>query len=521
MPLTPVAHPGFSGGLNLRDQPDVVDASQAVDLLNVTFTDRGAVRQRDGYAAFTAGAGANRYDSLAPFYTSAGTRQLVAGAGNRLEALDTAGAVVASTTSPTASPHYFARFGGPAAEVMYVSNGTDQLRQWNGTAWSTPAWTGNSPTGRFVAVTPWDNRLVNARKTGTTAAANPSTVLFSDVAETGAPLNWPANNYVQVTPGDGEPITGLAVWRDYLFVFKESKFFVFYGTATAADGTPEFQYRPVEAGVGLVAPGAVCVGPEGVYFLDRRGVFRTSGGQPEAVSDLVAPLFSGETSDFYLGGALNQAQLSACRMCWHDEQVYLSFPVGSDSACSRVLVFDPAYKWWSLWGLPAAALASFRGGDQPKLVFAASSGANHVMRMDSQYSTDAGASISSRWMSGWFDFGDTGIKSVRELKVWGKGKAVIGTAQDYRVSGVGKVVDFAQGTDVWGTGSDGQTWGSGSPQTWGSGQALTPQLVRGVARRGTTFALTVTSTNGERWMVLRVAAHLRSRRTPSMVRVDT
>ena len=39
----------LSGGLNLRDKSDAVGEKEAVDLLNVTFTERGAVRQRDGY----------------------------------------------------------------------------------------------------------------------------------------------------------------------------------------------------------------------------------------------------------------------------------------------------------------------------------------------------------------------------------------------------------------------------------------------------------------------------------------
>ena len=95
---------GFGGGLNLRDGPDVVSEDQAIDLLNVLFTTRGAVAQRSGYAKLTQAEGTNRYDSLSPFYKADGTKQLVAGAGNRLEAISTAGAVVASSAAPTANP---------------------------------------------------------------------------------------------------------------------------------------------------------------------------------------------------------------------------------------------------------------------------------------------------------------------------------------------------------------------------------------------------------------------------------
>src|SRR3954451_20354928 len=94
----PYAFADFSGGVNIRDKADAVGDKEAIDLLNVTFTERGAIRQRDGYQDLTTADLTNRADSLAPFYTAAGVRQLIAGCGTRLEALSTAGAVVASQT---------------------------------------------------------------------------------------------------------------------------------------------------------------------------------------------------------------------------------------------------------------------------------------------------------------------------------------------------------------------------------------------------------------------------------------
>jgi hypothetical protein len=82
----PFAFNDFSGGLNLRDKADTVGDKEAIDLLNVTFSERGAIRQRDGYADLTTADLTNRVDSLAPFYTAGGVKQLVAGCGTRLEA---------------------------------------------------------------------------------------------------------------------------------------------------------------------------------------------------------------------------------------------------------------------------------------------------------------------------------------------------------------------------------------------------------------------------------------------------
>ena len=179
MPLAPVSLPTFAGGLNLQDQPSAANPSQAIDLLNVTFTERGAVKSRDGYAQLTTTAGTARYDSLAAYYTTSGTRQLVCGLGPKLQAVSNLGVSVATDTTVTASPHSFARFGGPTGEYLFAGNGTDQLRRWDGTSFTTPSWAGTAPTGRFLGATAWDNRLVNARHSGTTAGNNPSTVRFS------------------------------------------------------------------------------------------------------------------------------------------------------------------------------------------------------------------------------------------------------------------------------------------------------------------------------------------------------
>ena len=86
----PYAFQDFSGGLNLRDKSDVVSDKEAIDLLNVTFTDRGAIKQRDGYTDLTSADLTNRVDSLGVFYSASGSKHLIAGCGTRLEALSTA-----------------------------------------------------------------------------------------------------------------------------------------------------------------------------------------------------------------------------------------------------------------------------------------------------------------------------------------------------------------------------------------------------------------------------------------------
>lgn len=516
MPLTAVPFAGFGSGLDLTSQPSDVAPTAAIDLLNVVFTERGAVKQRDGYGILTAAEGTNRYDSLAAFYTSAGTVQLVAGAGSRIEALDTTGAIVATQTGAAASPQFFSRFGGPTAELLFITNGSDPIRQWNGAAFSSPATTGTAPTGKFLAVTPWDNRLVNARRTGATAGDSPSTVRFSDP---GVPLAWPANNYIELAPGDGEAITGMAVYQDRLIVFKESRFFTFYGTGSDSTGLPIFNYHAVDTGIG--SSGAMCVGRDGVYFLNSHGIYRTTGGAPVLVSGQLDPFFQGSPSDFYLGGTLAQASIGAARMVWHDERIYVTVPTGASSVNTRILVTDPRFGWWSLYDLPAAALATFKIASRPELVFALSSGLKHIGRHSAAFLTDNAAAVNWRWRSGWFDYGSTSVKTIREAKLWGKGALRIGIGRDYQTAKNAQTLQLAPLLDRWGDGTTSDTWGDGTnaADLWASGVSLKPKLYRS-AVRGTVFSVELSNSGPDPCALYKLSTHLRGQRTPTVVETE-
>ena len=95
--------PPITKGLVLKSQIDNIDPSMMMDGLDVTFSSRGSFRTRDGYGVLTDAEGTNRYDSMAAFYTTSGTKHLVCGAGNRLEAVNVSGGVVASSTGMDSS----------------------------------------------------------------------------------------------------------------------------------------------------------------------------------------------------------------------------------------------------------------------------------------------------------------------------------------------------------------------------------------------------------------------------------
>ena len=595
MSYTSVPSAPLSGGLNLRDSPEQLDPSQAYDLLNVRFNQRGGVQSRPGYQAFTGGttlsapttvsattitvvstaafdtAGSLTIgsatpltvtytgktattftgcsgvtavaaigtavtlpatDSMGSFYTGSAW-QIVSGLGNKLEVRGTTGALVASgTVATTANPHYFTPFGGPAAPLLWAANGTDQLRKWSGSAWTTPTWTltpaaspAPNPTGKFVAVTPWDNRLANARYSSTSGGQNKSSVRFSLPY---LPESWDGFNWVDLTPGDGESIMGMVSYDNYLIVFKETKFFTFYGTGTAASGVAEFQYRAVDNGIGLAAPGLLCVARDGVYFLSRKGVFKTDGGAPQLVSDIVDPLFTGNTNVLYGGYPINFASLTKARMFEHNQQIYLACPTGTSAYNDTTFLYDIRFNWWSRWDtkIAAAVPVDVSGTNAgPSIIFALSTPTDRsIGKMADSLATDAGAGIPSRIKFGFSDLGASAVKTVRESQLWGVGTVRFAVGKDFKGStnatevALGSISDtWADGTiasDVWADGTTSDTWGGG--QNGGVGTAR--NSVRGLVMGAEIYSSSATVPPA--WSVNKIIYRVREQRVPTVQRTD-
>jgi hypothetical protein len=521
--LTSYPFQGFGKGLNLRDKPDAIDPAEAIDCLNVVFSDRGAIEQRPGYDNLTA-ALTNRVASLEPFYQSSGTKQLLAGCGTRLEALSSAGAVVASATGLTNAVWDFVRFGKPNAEVAYAGNGSDGLRKWNGTEWTAPTATVNGEAGKAMpkagALAVWPaggNRLVATGFSTTTggpggATSSPDHVWFSDA---GDPESWhtktPEENDVQLMPGNGEPIKAVIAWRELIFVFKETVFFVFYGVGTNSEGSPEFLFRAVEAGVGMVSPRAVCVHHTGVYFMSRQGVYRTTGEEPELISSLIEPLWTRDVSPFFKGGTIEQGAITECAMGTHEDRIFLSYPTASTN--NRTLVYDPQFEWWSLYSIPASCLVSFRPSSAPELVFGYASGEKMVGRHALTYTNDDGTAITSRWRSGWFDLANPDVKTLRSAKVWGSGVVEMGRDADFlNNSGPTEILEM-EGTTGSVLGGEGTLGGEG---ILGDIAQDLLEAYLGTDVRGTTFSVIFSNeTLNQDWSIHRIDHHLREVRMPS------
>lgn len=510
MAYSPYTFDDLGAGLRLDLKADALGESEAIDALNVVFTEGGGIQSRAGYTEFTDANLTNDAESLFPYYTTSGDRHLLAGCGTRLEALQTDGTVIASDTGNTDEVWQFARYGTPStfgSEKAYAGNGNDLLHSWDGTTWTAEA---NTPKAGALAVDAETNRLVATRFLTTAGgpdasadSSSPSHVYFSDAGDA---ESWDVDNFIQLTPGDGEQIQACISWREFVFVFKESKFFVFYGEETDRTGAPVFQYRTVDAGVGAVGPKCVAACEMGVFFLDRRGVYLTTGGEPELVSGPIDPIFLGGIEAYFQGGEASQGNLGEADVTVVGNRLYVTYSTdGVDF--DRMLALDYVDGWWTLFDFAATAISPYALADEDELVFATT--ANKIMRHGAGLSDDDGTDITSRWRGGFHDLGIDAQKRIREQKVWGTGQIAMGVSADYkRDVGFEVQLDLRDANTVnWNT----ENW---NVDTWATPAARIVKLRRyailahltSVAIRGVT----------NQWSVHRITHHVAHMRKPSI-----
>ena len=255
-----------------------------------------------------------------------------------------------------------------------------------------------------------------------------SRIRFSNA---GAPETFGADDYVDLTPGDGEAIVAIVEFANMLFVFKQTKFFVFTGTSIDATGGAIFNYRTIPAGVGAVGYLAACVAPDGVYFVDRTGVYKTGGGDPVRVSSELDPWFTGMTQASYNGPSLYTSLMPGAGIDWALGRLYLTVPTGASAR--HTFVLDLRTGIWTLWDVSAYSVSSHVDTTGELIVIFAHSGG--ISKMRTSDTTDDGVAVSWSYQSGMYDLGvPDQEKVVRLSRVTGTGNVTLLRVRDFETS---------------------------------------------------------------------------------------
>lgn len=352
MPLTPYVVEGFDG-LNLRDDPYAVGATGCTACSDVEMTPMRHVQPRPGFAVRSTISTLSSAATFRFLWALPGNNYVLGVRGSGIiHTYDQTGAQIATSATGTAtsSDAYSAvKLGGGT----YVANGSGpRFINTAGAVFTVAGWTGFTPVGACLAVTPNSGRLV--------CEDGNDRVRFSGA---GDPTTFDTTDYVDLAPFDGESIRAIVTWRDLTFVFKRTKMFVFTGEGTDAGGGAIFNYRAVTNIPGLDFDGnAVTVARDGVYYVSSTGVYVTTGDQPRKVSTILDPLFAAARGSVTGAHPYKAAFTTSSRPAahWYADRVYVAYPTGIGVGNDRVLVWDQNLDAWTMWAQAGSSVTGVR-----------------------------------------------------------------------------------------------------------------------------------------------------------------
>lgn len=179
---------------------------------------------------------------------------------------------------------YKARFTNFLDRMMMV-NGIDATQGWDGASTSSFGTTNlaDAPVGYYI-----DN--YRSRVWIGNTQANPSRVYYSSVASSTGTITWDqALQFIDVSPGDGEDITGIKRSPRALLIFKPGHM---YRIFSINDADPDPQIN-----VGTYSNESVVEAKDGVYFFDwnNAAIHKYDGGAPIEVSKPIKPYLEAVT----------------------------------------------------------------------------------------------------------------------------------------------------------------------------------------------------------------------------------
>jgi hypothetical protein len=299
----------------------------------------------------------------------------------------TPGAAELQTGFTIGGQFYFATL----AAKLIATNKLDAPKYWDGTAAAMTLLGGTPPHGQYVAA--HKNFLFFAHTN-----ANTSRLYFSDVLDV---ESYPITYFIDISPNDGDYITGLLAFDDYLIITKQHSIWVLVGSAPA-----EFQVRRVHSGIGCIAPRSLVRMGEFFAFVSSEGIYR---------SDLSSPvLLSGRLKETWKG--LNRRRLNQAAAEYFDHHLRVDLPNGSSTVNNIRVIFNTIGQHMYLQELSAHAscYAKFMEAGQEILLYGHAS-EGQVSQADDGL-TDDGAAITMTWETKHFNFGSSAtIKKLKDL----------------------------------------------------------------------------------------------------------
>lgn len=267
---------------------------------------------------------------------------------------------------------------GSLMSLMVVVNRLNAPRRYDGTVLTVLA--GSPPHAQYVAA--HKNRIFMAH-----TAANSSRLFFSDVLNV---ESWPVLNFIDVSPNDGDWITGLLTLDDYLIITKNRSVWLLLGSSIE-----DFSVRRLHAEAGCIAPRSLTRVGEGFAFVAHDGVYMSNMSQVQLVTERIRKTWDG----------LNRRRLFQATAIFHRHKLRIDVPNGAGITNNLRIIHDGIRNALYLEEMTAHAscYAKFIEAGRESLLFGHST-VGQISEADTGF-TDGGQPINFVWESKHFDFG--------------------------------------------------------------------------------------------------------------------
>jgi hypothetical protein len=320
-------------GLNQNAAPSLIDDREFSQLQNIEFDEGGVARKRMGYTTWSAA-----------LTNARGLGQLNNDTYNQIVTIDdtqlkySTGSSWTAITTPTFSTGKDTNMAQVAGK-LYIWNGTDGGAVWDGATLSRP---GTMPSAKFsvyyniyniaAGTATKKNRIFISDETNAsvfTRASTDTKLQNSTEVPGGTVFNASQANYIDIEPDDGDKITGIAKFQDYIVIFKQ---FSIYQMTLDANGDPSVVL--ITRSAGCVSHKSIVAVENDLYFLSREGV-RVLGNQANYFNSIRTSILSRpiqQTID-----DISEANFEKCNAVYFKKQYLISVPT-TTGAVDKTLV---------------------------------------------------------------------------------------------------------------------------------------------------------------------------------------
>ncbi len=329
-----------NGGLVDHISPLRVPDNAATSLNNITMDDRGQLSKRNGYIV------AGTTNSLIGYstWTVNGGGYHTASSGNNFFAIVAGTAVyttntafgawtsVTGTVSITDSHTNLAQVTDIQDSLVFC-NESDKPFYVKSTGNATTISTNTFSAAKTCST--YGSYLIVANTTESSTAF-PSRVRWSDINNINS---FPALNYIDVEPDDGDKIVSIISFDESVYIFKHRSIYVMQ--ITGLDGPDAFIIRPVSRNVGAWAKNSVRVIPSvGIAFLAQNTEYILTGNGLEPIGDPIQRTFDTVSR--------GQWANAVAAVYPHKYQYWLAVSTAG-SANTEVLVYDYVQHNWTIF----------------------------------------------------------------------------------------------------------------------------------------------------------------------------